>query len=193
MRKNFKLVFLIMISAAILLSGCNGQATPAATQAPANSAPATTVQPQEQPESLAYPYPGAAQLAEQANPYPQPAGGEAQATGSAVDTLLSTLQGAGLAAAAGGDVSQSFFSVPGKVLLLNGDELQVYEYAAAEAAEADAGSVSADGSKVGTAMVEWISTPHYFRSGNLILIYVGENSTILQTLQSMYGAQFAGG
>jgi hypothetical protein len=190
MHKYFKLVFLVIMSAALLLSACNGQATQTATQATVESARANTVQPQD----LAYPSPVAVQSAGQAdNPYPQPAGGETQATGSTVDTLLASLQSAGLAAAKGGDVSSSFFSVPGKVLLLNGEELQVYEYAAPEAADADASSVSADGGTVGSAMVDWISTPHFFRSGNVILIYVGENPTALQALKSLFGTQFAGG
>jgi hypothetical protein len=196
MHWNFKPVFLVIISAALLLSACNGQATQPATQATVESAPANTVQPQAQPENLAYPSPVAVQPIDQANvasPYPQPAGGESQATGSAVSTLLASLQGAGLSANAGGDVTQSFFSVPGKVLLLDGDELQVYEYAASDAADADASSVSADGSRVGTALVDWINTPHFFRSGNVILVYVGENPTALQTLQSLFGTQFAGG
>ncbi len=92
-----------------------------------------------------------------------------------------------------GDVSQPFFTVAGKSLLLNGEELQVYEYPAPEAAEAEAALVAADGSSVGTTLVNWISTPHFFRSGNLIVIYIGENPAVLQGLQSLLGAQFAGG
>ena len=196
MQKSLKFVSLVMISAALLLSACNGKATPQATEAPAVEEVATTQESPAPVEVLAYPYPVAAQPAAEvdfASPYPQPAGGDTQASGDAVATLLAGLQSAGLAAAEGGDVSQSFFSVPGKVLLLGSDELQVYVYASPEAAAADVQSVSADGKTVGAALLDWISTPHFFSSGNVVLIYVGENSTILQTLQSMFGTQFAGG
>jgi hypothetical protein len=196
MQKSLRFVPLVMITAALLLSACNGKATPAATEAPAVAELATTQEPQAPVEMLAYPYPGAAQPVAGGNfasPYPQPGGGDTQVSGSAGATLLASLQSAGLSAAEGGDVSQSFFSVPGKVLLLGSDELQVYEYATPEAAAADVQSVSADGKSVGAAVLDWISTPHFFSSGNVVLIYVGENSTILQTLQSMFGTQFAGG
>ena len=194
MHKKLLFCFVIIISAALLLSACGSQATQPATQSPAEAAAQNTAQPQ--PESLAYPAPVATQPVAEANfasPYPQPAAGESPAAGSGLDSLLATLQGAGLGVSAGGDVSQALFSVAGKALVLTGEELQVYEYPAPEAAEADAGSVAADGSSVGTAMVDWISTPHFFRSGNLIVVYVGENQSVLQALQSLLGAQFAGG
>ncbi len=196
MQKRLRFVPLVMITAALLLSACNGKATSPATEAPAVAEVATTQEPQAPVEMLAYPSPVAAQPVAEvdfASPYPQPAGGDTQVSGSAVATLLASLQTAGLAAAEGGDVSQSFFSVPGKVLLLGSDELQVYEYASPEAAAADVQSVSADGKTVGAAVLDWISTPHFFSTGNVVLIYVGEDSTILQTLQSMFGTQFAGG
>jgi hypothetical protein len=139
---------------------------------------------------MAYPSPVAEQPAGDANignPYPQPG------SGATLNSLLATLQGAGLDVSAAGDVSQSFFSVPGKVLVLNGEEIQVYEYPAPEAAQADAGNVSVDGSSVGATMVDWISTPHFFRTENIILIYVGVNQDVLQVLQSLLGSQFAGG
>jgi hypothetical protein len=194
MVKNLMLVIVVFISVSLLLSACGSQATQPATQSSVEAAPQNTTQPQ--PESLAYPSPVAAQPSAGANfasPYPQPASGGSTTTGSALDSLLATLQGAGLNASVGEDVSPALFSVAGKRLTLNGEELQVYEYPSAEAAQADAGSVAADGSSVGTKMIDWISTPHFFRSGNMILIYVGENQTVLQTLQSLLGAQFAGG
>jgi hypothetical protein len=193
MHKHLFFVSVVLISATLLMSACGSQATQPATQSPAEAAPENTAQPQSQPESQAYPSPMAEQPVEEASPYPDPAAGVAQVAGSAVDSLLATLQGAGLEVTTGGDVSQSFFSVGGKVLVLNGEELQVYEYPAPEAAETDASSVAADGSEVGTVMVDWVSTPHFFRSGNLIVVYVGENEAVLQALQSLLGTQFAGG
>ena len=204
MQKKYLFGFVVILCAALLISACGSQATQPATQSPAQADPQSTQAPQtetqqtEAPQTgdMAYPSPVAVQTAEEANfasPYPQPASGGVPPAGSAVDSLLATLQGAGLNVSTGGDASQSFFSVPGKVLLLNGDELQVYEYPSPEAAEADAGSVSADGSTVGATMVDWISTPHFFRSGNMIIIYVGANQDILQALKSLLGSQFAGG
>ena len=191
MVKNLMFGIAIFISASLLLSACGSQATQPATQPSAEAAPQNTTQPQ--PESLAYPSPVAQQPVEEASPYPQPASAGSPAAGNALDSLLAAMQGAGLNVSTGGEISQPYFSVPGKVLVLNGEELQVYVFPAPEAAEADAGSISADGSLVGTNTVDWISTPHFFRSGNLVVLYVGENQNILQALQSLLGSQFAGG
>ncbi len=198
MRKSLMICIVIILSAALLLSACGSQDAPPATEGlvadqPATESPVETGvenAPEAQPETLAYPSPVAQQPV---SPYPQPGGGEAPAGGITLDSLLATLQGAGLGAQVVGDVSQAFFSAAGKSLQLNGEELQVYEYPAPEAAEAEAALVAADGSSVGATKVNWISTPHFFRAGNLIVIYIGENPAVLQGLQSLLGAQFAGG
>ena len=208
MRKSLLICIVLILSAALLLSACGSQDAPQATEGLVAGPPATEEQvvdspateapvesaventPQAQPETLAYPSPVAQQPI---SPYPQPGGGELPVGGITLDSLLATLQGAGLDAQVVGDVSQPFFTVAGKSLQLNGEELQVYAYPAPEAAEADAALVAADGSSVGTTMLNWISTPHFFRSGNLIVIYIGENPAVLQGLQSLLGVQFAGG
>jgi len=208
MRKSLLICIVIILSAALLLSACGSQDTPPATEGLVADPPATEEQladspatespvetavenpPESQPETLAYPSPVALQPV---SPYPQPGGGELPVGGITLDSLLATLQSAGLGAQVVGDVSQAFFSAAGKSLQLNGEELQVYEYPAPEAAEAEAALVAADGSSVGATKVNWISTPHFFRSGNLIVIYIGENPAVLQGLQSLLGAQFAGG
>jgi hypothetical protein len=38
-----------------------------------------------------------------------------------------------------------------------------------------------------------MAPPHFFRSGKLIVLYVGANESILKVLQASLGAQFAGG
>ena len=55
--EKLKISTLVMISAALLLSACNGKATPPATEAPAVAEVANTQEPQAQVEMLAYPYP----------------------------------------------------------------------------------------------------------------------------------------
>lgn len=208
MRKSLLICIVLILSAALLLSACGSQGAPPATESLVADPPATEGQvadppategpvetaientPQAQPETLAYPSPVAQQPI---SPYPQPGGGELPAGSITLDSLLAILQGAGLDAKVVGDVSQPFFTVAGKSLQLNGEELQVYEYPAPEAAEAEAALVASDGSSVGTTMLNWISTPHFFRSGNWIVVYIGENPAVLQGLQSLLGAQFAGG
>ena len=93
----------------------------------------------------------------------------------------------------GGKVSQPFFSVGGPILAVEGEDVQVFRYATARAAEREVGRVSADGSSVGTNMMSWMSTPHFYRKDNLIVLYVGDNAAVLRALAAVLGAQFAGG
>jgi len=41
-------------------------------------------------------------------------------------------------------------------------------------------------------MVSWVEPPHFFKSGNLIVLYVGEESSILEALHEILGPQIAG-
>jgi len=121
-------------------------------------------------------------------------GGErASRTPKDIDALSKRLRAAGVKVEPGGRVSQPFFSVGGQILAVEGEDVQVFRYATARAAGREAGRVSPDGSSVGTNMMSWMSTPHFFRKDNLIVLYVGDNAAVLRALAAVLGAQFAGG
>ena len=122
-----------------------------------------------------------------------PLAGCAAPPGSQTDTLISDLKGAGAEVATGGTVEQPFFSVEARILKVNGEEVQVFEYAYASTADAQAARVSSTGSTVGTAMISWVNTPHFFKKSGLIVLYVGRNQSILDALKKALGEQFAGG
>lgn len=90
-------------------------------------------------------------------------------------------------------VSQPFFSVAGRIININGEALQVFDYPTPSAANADASQVSADGTTIGTSKPTWMATPHFFKSGKLIVLYIGGNQTIVDLLRIVLGHQFAGG
>jgi len=90
-------------------------------------------------------------------------------------------------------ISQEFFSVPAQHLVVNGEDLQVLAYPSVEVARQDAALVSADGYEIGTAMVTWIATPHFFQCDKLIVLYLGDNADIFALLEGRLGPQFAGG
>ena len=90
-------------------------------------------------------------------------------------------------------VSQPFFSVAGRIISVNGEHIQVFEYAQASAADDDAKRVSADGRSIGTNKPSWMATPHFYKSSRLIVLYLGANQTTLEVLNSVLGGQFAGG
>jgi len=92
----------------------------------------------------------------------------------------------------GDPIQQDFFSVAGRILKVNLAEVPVFEYPSAEAMEADAAQVSADGGSVGTRMITWMAPPHFFKSGQMLVIYVGDDAAVLDPLKVVLGEQFAG-
>ncbi len=108
-------------------------------------------------------------------------------------SLVDSLRSAGATVEPAGEVSQLFFSVQGQVITVNGEDVQVFEYDDAASADAEAALVSPDGSSVGTTMVLWIATPHFYQTGQLIVFYVGDSTAVIDALEEVLGPQFAGG
>lgn len=108
------------------------------------------------------------------------------------DELIAALEAEGLEVSKGELLEADLFSVP--ALLLEGTEgsLQVMEYADQAAAEADASLVDASGSTIGTSQPFWVDVPHFFKSGKLIVLYVGSDPQALSALEAVLGPQFAG-
>jgi len=107
-------------------------------------------------------------------------------------TLIDNLRTAGATVEPTGEVTQPFFSVTGNIIVVNGDDVQAFEYADVAAAEAEAALVSSDGSAVGTSMIGWVATPHFYKAGRLIVLYVGDSEAVTDVLESVLGQQFAG-
>ncbi|MCA1574067.1 MAG: hypothetical protein LC770_05920 [Acidobacteria bacterium] len=90
-------------------------------------------------------------------------------------------------------VWQPFFSVSGRIMKVNNEAIQVFEYSNAATTQSQAKRVSPDGKTIGNSKPSWMSTPHFFKSQKLIVIYVGDDQLILRILQAELGNQFAGG
>ncbi|EHI99965.1 hypothetical protein CDLVIII_3403 [Clostridium sp. DL-VIII] len=43
-----------------------------------------------------------------------------------------------------------------------------------------------------TKSVSWISYPHFYKKGNIIVQYIGKNEQIISNLKTILGEQFAG-
>jgi hypothetical protein len=90
-------------------------------------------------------------------------------------------------------VSQPFFSVASRIINVNGQGVQVFEYAEASKADSEAKRVSSNGLTIGNSKPSWLSSPHFFKTEKLLVLYVGDDPIILGILQSTLGNQFAGG
>ena len=108
-------------------------------------------------------------------------------------SLLAALQAAGATAEVGDMITQDFFTAEGQFVTINGTEgIQVFEYENGEAMENDASQVAPDGGSIGTSMVNWVDSPHFYKSGRIIVLYIGNNETVLGLLETVMGKQFAG-
>ena len=116
------------------------------------------------------------------------------ATGAVADypSLVKRLRASGAGATAVGDVEQPFFSIKGVMLKVHGEDVQVFQYANAAAADTEAAPISRDGLAVGTRKIFWIGPPHFYKQGRLLVLYVGNDDKVLKALDSMLGRQFAG-
>ena len=106
--------------------------------------------------------------------------------------LIAALNAADAVREVGDPVMQEYFSVGGASVKVRETDILVFEYDSTETMEADASLVASDGSSIGTTMVTWVSTPHFFKVGRIIVVYIGDDAETLAQLQSLLGAQFSG-
>lgn len=95
------------------------------------------------------------------------------------------------------DVEESILLGQRKWLTVDGSEnISVYLYESNDEMEKDASYLSDDGFSYNNGKnamdIEWISHPHFYKSENMIILYVGENLEIIQVLEELVGPQFAG-
>jgi len=84
------------------------------------------------------------------------------------------------------------FSIPGFVVLVNGEHIQVYEFFSETKTLEASIMISQDGTEIGTSIIRWIDEPHFYSKGNVIVQYIGHNPEMLNLLDSLLGNQFAG-
>lgn len=106
--------------------------------------------------------------------------------------LVGALREAGASVEVRDPVQQEFFGPEGRILSVNGADVQVIEYPDVEAMGQDAAKVAPDGGSVGTSMINWVDAPHFYKSGRILVLYVGSDKAILSLLEKVLGAQFAG-
>ena len=86
----------------------------------------------------------------------------------------------------------SDFGVPIRNFTVNDALIHVWEFPSEDEAAAGTATVGPDGFSVGRAFVDWTDSPHFYSSGSLIVLYVGNDVGILTLLERVVGDQFAG-
>lgn len=113
------------------------------------------------------------------------------------DSFLMALTYAGAKPVPQENINHQFLSVPGKVVMLGSQHVQVFEYRDRASADADGQRFSPDGAWFDRdgipTLVNWIATPHLYRTGKLLIVYVGDDVEMLSLLEITVGQEFAGG
>jgi len=122
-------------------------------------------------------------------------GGTAQGENEvAPPSFLNEWQSAGSTVEVGGTVPVALFAgAQGQTYIVDGEPLQVYQFADATQAEEAIGTVSSDGGMIGDVSMRWAGTPHFYRQGDLVVFYVGDNATAIEMLNGALGQPVAGG
>ena len=113
--------------------------------------------------------------------------------GMAAPAFVNEWQGGGATVVTGGEVPVSLFNgAAGQTYIVDDAELQVYQFEDEAAAEEAAGTISTDGGMINDVSVRWAGAPHFFRMGDTIVLYVGDDAATLERLGGTFGTPFAG-
>jgi hypothetical protein len=107
--------------------------------------------------------------------------------------LIQLLEAAGISVEKTGElVEQPFFTPAGQILKIGDEVVQVFEYETVDALKTEMRQVAPDGSSIGTTMASWVVPPRFYATGNIIVLYVGQDESMQRTLDAVLGSPFAG-
>ncbi len=93
----------------------------------------------------------------------------------------------------GGEVPASLFEgASGQTYIVDDVTLQVYRFEDEASAEDAAGTISSDGGMINDVSVRWAGPPHFYRMGDTIVVYIGDDAATLDRLSGTFGTPFAG-
>ena len=91
-----------------------------------------------------------------------------------------------------GNATQAPVLGSGKVISINNEEVQVYEYESYDKALLVSHQIAPDGYTINNIVYDWEIPPHFFQKDNVLVFYLGSNSTVITALFEALGPQIAG-
>ncbi|MSP12939.1 MAG: hypothetical protein EXR62_08275 [Chloroflexi bacterium] len=91
------------------------------------------------------------------------------------------------------EVVQPFFTVKGRVVRLDGKEVQLFVFPSNAEASKDATKIFTQGAQTVHDLKLQYGIPHFYRKGRVIVLYIGEDERTMQILDGALGRQFLGG
>jgi hypothetical protein len=127
---------------------------------------------------------------------PQPGGPGIPNTGGEVGghaELVEALEGLGSSVEESGEVDQPFFDVDARMIQVDGQTVEVFEFPDEASRETASGTIEPNASSIGTMIPEWVDVPHIWARGRIIVLYVGQDQSVIDRLTSVLGQPIATG
>jgi len=94
------------------------------------------------------------------------------------------------------DVQQDFLPTTRKRMIIDDKAIDIYQFSNDKKMETEASRIASDGCSYSndskTVNVTWVSLPHFYKKGSLIIQYIGEDEIIISDLKDILGEQFVG-
>ncbi|MEL7657736.1 MAG: hypothetical protein AAGU75_17715, partial [Bacillota bacterium] len=94
------------------------------------------------------------------------------------------------------DTQQDFIPATRKRMIIDNEAIDIYLFDDNIEMEKEANHISRDGSSYNSGSqsvkINWVSFPHFYKKGSLIVQYIGEDEKIISALEDILGKQFAG-
>lgn len=94
------------------------------------------------------------------------------------------------------DVEQDFLPTERKRMMIDNKAIDIYLFSNDKDMENEASRIDIGGSTYSngykSVKVRWVSFPHFYKKGSLIVQYIGEDKKIISDLKDILGEQFAG-
>jgi hypothetical protein len=122
---------------------------------------------------------------------PTPAAPAAEPAYSTPDLLADlTSQGVQVETAPG-RITKPYLSVPGLIVQVNGQPVQVFQYADAAALAADVARLAPNASSINGVPLVWPASPHFWRKSGLLALAVTNDQALVDLISSVMGPPFA--
>jgi len=117
----------------------------------------------------------------------------ADAASYSIEAFLSDLADAGAQVqAAPGRITKPYLSLPGIVVRVDGQPVQLFQYADAAALAADVASLTPNAGSIDGRPLVWAAAPHFWRQGGLLALAVSDDTALVDLISRVLGPQFAG-
>lgn len=111
---------------------------------------------------------------------------------SALDLLSDLASQNASVEAAPGRITKPYLSVPGIIMRVNGQPVQVFQYADAAALAADVAGLAPNAGSINGVPLAWPAAPHFWRKGGLLALAVTDDAALVDLVSRVMGPAFAG-